>query len=125
MRWVFFSGFLALGLVSCNRDGTRFSQVKNDLFGLRNALSVYQMDTGRLPTTEQGLEALENRPTVAPVPEGWRRISDQVPLDPWGNPYQYRRLDQTAAENHSGYDLWSMGRDGVSGTADDVRLDPE
>jgi general secretion pathway protein G len=57
----------------------------------RLALQDYALDCGRLPTTEQGLAALYEKPTVYPISDAWdgpytdKAISD----DPWGTPWQY------------------------------------
>ena len=53
------------------------------------ALDAYRLDTGRYPTTEQGLAALSQETTSQPRPMNWRAayLRKSVPLDPWGNPY--------------------------------------
>ena len=38
------------------------------------------------------------------------------PKDPWGNPYQYKRIDAQTC------DVWSFGPDGKDGTEDDVHV---
>ena len=51
------------------------------------------MDNGRYPTTEQGLRALVQKPSGEPEPRNYRPEGylqgGAVPLDPWGEPYQY------------------------------------
>jgi general secretion pathway protein G len=56
------------------------------------ALDAYRLDTGRYPTTEQGLAALWQEPAVEPRPTSWRGpyLRKTVPLDPWGNAYVYQ-----------------------------------
>ena len=78
------------------------------------ALDGYRLDTGSYPTTDQGLAALRERPTRAPVPASWRGpyLRKAVPLDPWGRPYVYRA---PGTRNPSAFDLESLGRDGKSG----------
>lgn len=78
------------------------------------ALDSYRLDNGRYPTTEQGLSALRERPTHAPVPTNWRGpyLRKDVPLDPWGRAYVYRAPGERSA---SGFDLESLGRDGKLG----------
>jgi len=84
------------------------TQIKN----FEQALELYRMRNGRYPTTQQGLEALVRRPTVAPVPtnypaEGYMK---EIPLDPWRNPYIYR----CPGEKHP-YDIISTARTGEEG----------
>jgi general secretion pathway protein G len=73
------------------------------------ALDQYRLDTGRYPTSEQGLAALINRPANEPRWAG-PYLRKAVPLDPWGNPYQYR-----APGEKREYDLLSLGKDGQPG----------
>ena len=83
---------------------------------LGTPMMTFKLAIGRYPTTEEGISALYK------APEG---ISDRwngpyiktIPLDPWGNPYQYRYPAQKSVE---GYDVWSMGPDGKSDTDDDI-----
>ncbi|MGJ3241919.1 MAG: type II secretion system major pseudopilin GspG [Opitutales bacterium] len=71
-------------------------------------LTKYRIDTGSYPTTEQGLQALVQAP---PGKEGqWKGpYIEEIPTDPWNNPYQYRFPGE---KNATGYDLWSLGPDG-------------
>lgn len=76
---------------------------------LEKALDQYRIDTGRYPSTEQGLAALN----VKPADEarwGGPYLKKAVPSDPWGNPYQYRMPGE-----HSEVDVFSLGRDGRPG----------
>jgi general secretion pathway protein G len=79
---------------------------------ITNILDMYRLDTGAYPTTEQGLAALIVAPPGAPGWNGPYLKGDQVPLDPWGKPFQYRNPSQRP--NHS-YDLFSLGSDGAPG----------
>lgn len=111
---------VAGAVAGCQRGGEHFSQTDNDFSSIGNALEMYRLNGGCLPSTEQGLAALVERPEGLPVPQRWFRICDKVPLDPWGRPYRYRCLEPATASD-PGYDIWSMGPDGISGTADDRR----
>lgn len=99
-----------LGRVSDARTTSAETQVA--LFG--TALDNYRLDNGAYPTTEQGLAALREKPSRAPIPTNWRGpyLRKDVPLDPWGKPYIYRSPGE---RNASGYDLLSLGRDGKPG----------
>jgi general secretion pathway protein G len=83
------------------------------------ALDAYRLDTGRYPTSEQGLAALWVQPSVEPRPPSWRGpyLRKDVPLDPWQHPYVYR---SPATASHGGYDLLSYGEDGREGGEGDA-----
>ena len=80
------------------------------------ALDAYRLDTGRYPSTEQGLAALVQEPASQPRPMNWRGpyLRKDVPLDPWGNAYVYRAPGTASG---TGYDLLSAGADGRPGGA--------
>lgn len=71
------------------------------------SLDLFKLDVGRFPTTEEGLAALQTRPTNA---NGWNGpyLKGTVPADPWGNPYRY-------ASTGAGYEVISLGADGAPG----------
>ena len=73
------------------------------------SLDQYRIDTGRYPSTEQGLAALLARPGEEPRWAG-PYLSKALPPDPWGRAYQYRQPGE-----HGEFDLWSQGRDGRPG----------
>ncbi len=81
----------------------------------RTGLAAYRLDTGNYPTSAEGLEALVQKPAND---ENWKGpYLDDIPEDPWKNPYQYQF---PGTRSNKGYDVWSMGPDGTSGTADDI-----
>jgi general secretion pathway protein G len=85
------------------------------------APNVFQHVGAANPTTEQGLAALWEKPTIDP-PGNWRSpyLRKPVPLDPWGHPYAYLSPGQV---NPQGYDLLSYGADGkVGGEGDDADI---
>lgn len=77
--------------------------------GLEKALDQYRLDTGHYPTTEQGLQALNERPANEPKWQG-PYLKKALPPDPWGNPYVYKQPGE-----HGEYDLLSYGKDGQPG----------
>ena len=82
------------------------------------ALQAYRIDTGRFPSTAQGLQALLTAPADEPR---WRGpyLRGALPLDPWGSPYQYRVPGTQGQE----FDLLSLGKDRApGGTGDDADL---
>lgn len=79
------------------------------LVSLEKALDQYRLDVGRYPSTEQGLAALNARPTGQ---ERWAGpyLKRAVPPDPWGQPYIYKSPGE-----HGEFDLSSLGSDGQPG----------
>lgn len=92
-------------------DDARTTAVRATLQSIAHALDLYRLDNGVYPTTEQGLEALVERPAAPPAPAHWREggYLERVPADSWGNPYVYVRLSPDR------YVLKSLGADGVEG----------
>ncbi len=114
---------LLVGIVITNFQGI-FAGAETDAAEqfVRNSvdapLTAYKIHMGNFPTTEQGLAALVN-PPGGDKASRWKGpyIKDRkVPIDPWGNPYNYRYPGQ---HNPNGYDVWSNGPDGVP-SADDI-----
>jgi general secretion pathway protein G len=109
-----------LGLLAGYVAPRYFSQVgksevttaQAQIVGLEKALDQYRIDTGRYPSTEQGLAALNTKPADEARWSG-PYLKKAVPSDPWGNPYQYRMPGE-----HSEVDVFSLGRDGRPGGAD-------
>lgn len=86
----------------------RITAAKADLNAIANALNLYKLDNYSFPTTDQGLEALVERPSGFPEAPNWNPdgyLAD-LPQDPWGTPYQYVSPGQNGA-----YDLYSLGAD--------------
>ncbi|WP_416374657.1 type II secretion system major pseudopilin GspG [Marinovum sp.] len=93
-------------------DEARVTVAETDIRSIASALELYRLDNRLYPSTEQGLRALVERPTAAPVPQNWAQggYLAAMPADPWGNDYLYRSPGETGA-----YDLVSLGADGQSG----------
>ena len=72
-------------------DEARIIASKQDIASILQALKLYKLDNQRLPSTEQGLQALVTKPSSPPIPSDWKvdGYLDKLPKDPWGNPYQY------------------------------------
>ena len=98
-------------------DSAKLTQVKNDCATLRSVLEMYKLNGGQYPTTQQGLRALVEKPTSAPIPRMWSKVADKVPLDPWGNEYLYR---YPGKKNAMDFEIISRGKDGQEGTDDDI-----
>ena len=93
-------------------DQARVTMAGADLRSVASALEMYRLDNGRYPTTDQGLEALVERPSSPPEPTNWHveGYLAQVPVDPWGNSYIYRSPGETGR-----FDLVTYGADGEPG----------
>lgn len=103
-------------------DAARDTTAKTQMEMLGAALDAYRLDNGRYPSTEQGLAALWQAPTVEPRPTNWRGpyLRKAVPADPWGTAYVYRA---PGTQSGTGYDLLSYGADsklGGEGEAADI-----
>ena len=74
-------------LVSMAKKTSARNQI--DQFGA--ALQSYFLDCGRFPTTEQGLNALWEKPILYPVPENWDGpyVERKPGKDPWGTDFEY------------------------------------
>jgi len=88
---------------------SRQKAAKAQISLLETALDTYKLDTGKYPTTEQGLQALRVKPDGV---ERWDGpyLPKDIPLDPWGHMYDYR-----CPGEHGDYDIISYGADGSSG----------
>jgi general secretion pathway protein G len=97
-------------------EEARQTQAKIQIQSLENALNMYRLDSGDYPSTEQGLKALVEKPTVGSVPNRWREggylDKPRVPKDPWGNEFVYL---SPGMKNTNGFDLMSYGSDGQPG----------
>lgn len=103
---------LVVPKVMSRPDEARAVAARQDIASLMQALKLYRLDNRRYPTTEQGLAALVSKPTLAPLPEGWKSggYVERLPQDPWGHPYQYLNPGL-----RSEIDVFSLGADGVAG----------
>lgn len=80
---------------------------------LGGALQTMRLDIGRLPTREEGLQLLMNRPADPKLSRKWAGpyLEDALPEDPWGNPYEYA----PAPSGSKPFTLYSFGADGKPG----------
>ena len=94
------------------KSETKTAMAQIDAFA--KALDQYRLDTGRYPTTEQGLAALVVRPDSDSRWSG-PYLKKAVPLDPWGRAYLYRQPG-----THGDYDVFSYGKDGQPGGTEEA-----
>ena len=106
--------------VTGRSEQARATAARTDIeSNLSTALELYHGDTGRYPTTEQGLTALLAAPASGPAAVQWNGPylrKKKVPKDPWRHEYVYAA---PGIHNKDSYDLSSLGPDGVE-SADDV-----
>lgn len=93
-------------------DEARVAVASADLRTIAASLEMYRLDNRSYPTSEQGLSALTSRPVLSPVPVNWMAggYLPNLPVDPWGNPYEY-----TAPGRAGPYEVLSFGADGQPG----------
>jgi general secretion pathway protein G len=106
-------GLVAPNIIG-NVDEARVTAAKADISTLVDALERYYMDNSSYPTTDQGLDALVEKPSSPPEPKNWRAQGyikrKKMLQDPWSNEYRY------ISPGASGpFDLYSLGSDGQEG----------
>ncbi len=95
-------------------EEARRVKAQMDISTLETALKLYKLDNGRYPSTEQGLQALVEPPSVGVLPRKWRKggylEKGKIPKDPWGGDYVY-----LCPGLHGDFDIISYGADGQPG----------
>ena len=91
-------------------DKARVAVAKAQIESFMTALGTYKLDTGLVPTTEMGLQALRTRPANVNQWNG-PYLPKDVPLDPWGHPYLYK----FPGDHGEDPELISLGADGQPG----------
>lgn len=107
-----------IGLVAPNIlgrvDEARVTAAQADLATMQQALEMYKLDNHNYPSTDQGLQALVEKPSGSPEAKRWNPAGylkkGKIPIDPWGGDYQYVSPGSSGA-----FDLYSMGADGREG----------
>lgn len=98
-------------------EEARRMKARVQIESIETALKLYKLDNGSYPSTEQGLQALVEAPSVGQLPKAWRDggylEKGRVPKDPWDNEFVY--LSPGA---NSDFDLISYGADGEPGGED-------
>jgi len=100
-------------------DEARIIKTKQDIRVMESALQLYRLDNFNYPSTDQGLEALVQKPAGSPEPKNWKSggYLERLPKDAWGNEYQYLHPGV-----HGEVDIYSLGADG-STDGDGVNAD--
>jgi general secretion pathway protein G len=99
-------------------EEARRLKARMDIASLETALKMYKLDNGVYPSTEQGLQALIEAPTIGQLPRKWRKggylEKGRVPMDPWENEFIY-----LSPGLHGDFDLIAYGNDGEPGGEED------
>lgn len=103
-------------------DAAKLRQAEADFKSLESALQMYKLNAGSFPTTQQGLKALQDKPTTTPVPRRWVQVMSKIPDDPWGSAYAYRFPGKKRAND---FEIISNGPDGMENTPDDLSSQDE
>jgi general secretion pathway protein G len=95
-------------------DEARRAKARMQIESIETALKLYRLDNGNYPTTEQGLQALVEQPSVGATAKSWRQggylEKSKVPKDPWDKDFVY-----ISPGTHGDFDLSSLGADGEVG----------
>jgi general secretion pathway protein G len=99
-------------------EQARRAKAKIDIQAIASTLALFKTDTGRFPTTAEGLAVLvTNSGITGYSADGYL---EKVPVDPWGRPFIYVSPGQHSKD----YDLESYGKDGEDGgTGDDADIE--
>lgn len=102
------------------KDATATVTAKVSIRALSQALLAYSIDASDFPSTDEGLQVLVQRPEGMAEnlyrPGGYIQ-GDRIPLDPWGNPFQYRYIEMD--DDRGRFEVFSFGPDGVA-SKDDI-----
>lgn len=109
------------GRVDSSKVKTAEVQVKM----LKGTLETFRLDVGRFPTQAEGLLVLNQPPTEERARASWHGpyLDQDVPLDPWGNPYIYS-LPGTGGQPFALYSHGGDGKRGGDGTDADIGMLP-
>jgi len=105
---------IVMGILGGNFIGrgekAKADAAKIEIGQIGQALDLYKLETGRYPSSSEGLQALVTAPAGATNWNGpyWKKSS--IPKDPWGNDYRY-----TSPGSKGAYDILSLGADGKEG----------
>jgi general secretion pathway protein G len=114
------AGFIVPKIMGRPEEARRM-KARVQIESIETALKLYKLDNGSYPTTEQGLQALVEPPSVGELAKHWRKggylEKGKVPLDPWENEFIY-----LSPGVNGDFDLSSYGKDGQPG-GEDVNAD--
>jgi len=103
-------GATVVPLIMDRPNEARVVRAKQDIANYGGALELYKLDNFGYPSTDQGLEALVEKPSGDPEPMNWKGggYVKKLNKDPWGRPYVY-------VSEGSDFEIISLGGDGAEG----------
>jgi general secretion pathway protein G len=108
---------IAIPRMTGKTEQARRVATKQSIQSMCAALDQFELNVGQFPSTEEGLEALVERPASLDEESGWNGpYIREIPLDAWNRPLTYRYPGELSVD----YDLISAGHDGEEGTEDDI-----
>ena len=107
---------MSIGVVTTVRTRAQVGVAETQIQELSKHIEMYNVTVGNYPATDEGLEALHTCPSSVSNPDKWTRLVKKIPMDPWGQPFQYQYPSSYDAE----FDIWSPGPDKINGTDDDI-----
>lgn len=116
---IFIIGLLATVVlinVLPSQDKAMSVKARSDIATLEQAMDMYRLDMATYPNQAEGIAALKTPPAGLALPQNYRSggyVKD-VPLDPWGRPYQY----QVPGRDGKPFEIFSLGADGQPGGTD-------
>jgi len=97
---------------------SKVKAAKIQMQSFASALDLLYLDTGRYPSSAEGLNALMKPTSAMPGWNGPYLKGDVVPNDPWGKPYAYRSPTERGKFEIKSFG--SDGQEGGTGTASDI-----
>jgi general secretion pathway protein G len=82
--------------VFSSADKAKIDQAKAEITKLSGYVKLYKMDTGKYPTTEEGLDAVADA-----------GFMEEVPADPWKSDYEY----ESPGSHGKKFEICSLGPD--------------
>jgi len=99
-------------------DEAKIKTAKSQMKVFEEALDHFRRDNGYYPSSEQGITALVEKPSIGRIPKRYPRKGylkgGRVPQDPWGCDYQYYN---PGLQGHD-YEIYSLGSDCQEGGED-------
>lgn len=100
------------------RDKASIKNTNTQIANIMSALDQYKLDNHRYPSTDQGLDALVEKPSSGKIPEDYPEdgYMKKLPKDAWNTPFNYA----SPGTHGEKVEVWSSGPDEEEGTDDDV-----
>ncbi len=111
------TGLIAVNVVE-RQEKANIDLTKTQISNLMSALDQYKLDNHRYPSSDQGLDALVEKPSSGKVPENYPEDGyiKKIPKDGWGQEFSYA----SPGTHGNKVEIWSAGPDEEEGTEDDV-----